>query len=50
MIGRTLSHYKVLEKIGEGGKGEIYLANRPQDTRLEGHNRVVSKGVRWRLH
>ena len=24
MVGTTISHYKVLEKIGEGGMGAIY--------------------------
>ena len=32
MVGTTISHYKVLEKIGEGGMGEVYLA---EDSRLD---------------
>ncbi|NIM01821.1 MAG: protein kinase [Acidobacteria bacterium] len=44
MVGKTLSHFKVLEKIGEGGMGAVYVA---QDRNLG--RKVALKVLRGEL-
>jgi len=44
MIGTSLGPYKIIEQIGAGGMGEVYLA---EDTRLG--RRVATRRCAWLL-
>ena len=44
-LGQTLGHYKLLEKIGEGGCGIVYVAEQTEPVRRRVALKVIKLGM-----
>ncbi len=49
MVGTTISHYKIIEKIGQGGMGEV-VDNTAKILTLEFHIRTRGKVEEGGIH
>src|SRR5580700_1316526 len=45
MLGRRIGHYRLTQRIGEGGMGEVYLAEREDEFRQRVAIKLIRQGV-----